>query len=114
MISPFQKGISIYGSESQDEYRVTTVSQVHEWAATVPQRVQMGSHEYFNFTATPGPESTILVNVSFKWMGISTQGAKLMGAESNHNWVLENDPDQAFPKMKDMGVTFTVPFHIVS
>ncbi|MEM9621731.1 MAG: hypothetical protein AAF993_08790 [Pseudomonadota bacterium] len=48
----------------------------------------------------------------FAWSGISQEGQP-MQAESQHRWLVVDDPSARFARIKRMDVHFKVPFHIV-
>ena len=57
-------------------------------------------------------DNTINVSVDFEWEGISVEN-KPMIAETHHEWILENNLDERFARMKMMKVIQTKPFQTV-
>jgi hypothetical protein len=83
-----------------------------EWAASVPKQIKESGHYPKNFSAKENADGNINVIVDFDWEGISVDD-KPMIAETHHEWVLENNPDERFAKMKRMDVVQTKPFQLV-
>lgn len=92
---------------------VDTTDKFNEWAASVPKQITASGHHPKNLSIKDNADSTISVAVDFEWQGISIQD-KPMIAETHHEWVLENNSDERFARMKRMHVTQTIPFQIVN
>lgn len=92
--------------------KVTSFEAFKEWAKTVPTRIKQSGHFPKNFMVKENPDKTIHVSVDFEWQGISIDG-KAMIAETHHDWILENNTEERFARMKNMNVTQTEPFQIV-
>lgn len=93
--------------------QITTLEKFFEWTAAIPKRVKASAHFPKNFTAKENADNTISVSVDFEWRGISVDD-KSMIAETHHQWVLENNTDERFARMKKMKVFQAIPFQIVN
>ncbi len=83
-----------------------------QWIASISERVKMSGHTPKNFQASENPDQAINVSVDFEWQGISVDD-KNMIAETHHEWILENNLDERFARMKQMKVVQTIPFQVV-
>jgi hypothetical protein len=92
--------------------KITTLENFYEWAATISKRVKVSGHYPKNTYIKEKEDKTISVSVDFEWEGISIED-KPMIAETHHEWILENNWDERFVRMKKMSVTQTKPFQIV-
>jgi len=92
--------------------KITTHEGFYIWVATIPNQVKQSGHFPKNFTVTENTDHTLSVSVDFEWEGISSDN-KPMIAETHHEWILENNLDERFARMKMMKVTQTKPFQIV-
>lgn len=52
------------------------------------------------------------MSVDFDWKGINLEG-KNMTAQTHHEWVLANDKDERFARLKSMKATLVQPFRVV-
>ncbi|MDC2867847.1 hypothetical protein [Bacillus sp. BP-3] len=92
--------------------KIDTLKGFNEWLSTAPSQVKESGHYPKNLSVTENVDNTIHVSVDFEWEGISVDN-KPMVAETHHEWVLENNLDERFARMKMMKVTQTKPFQIV-
>ncbi|MFC4306729.1 hypothetical protein [Cohnella boryungensis] len=93
--------------------KVNTLEGFNEWLATLPNRVKQSGHYPKNLSVTENADHTIAVSVDFEWEGLSVEN-KPMIAETHHEWILENNPDERFARMKMMKVIQTIPFQTVN
>ncbi|MFD7522228.1 hypothetical protein [Paenibacillus chitinolyticus] len=92
--------------------KITCLEGFNEWLATIPNQVKQSGHYPKNLSVTENADHTITVSVDFEWEGISAQN-KPMVAETHHEWILENNLNERFARMKMMKVTQTKPFQTV-
>lgn len=52
------------------------------------------------------------MDVVFDWHGVNSDN-KAMIAVTHHTWILENDPNERFARIKNMSVKQLMPFQIV-
>jgi hypothetical protein len=83
-----------------------------EWAASVPKQIKESGHYPKKNSAKENADGNINVTVDFDWEGISVDDKPTI-AETHHEWILENNPDERFAKMKNMVVTQIKPFQIL-
>jgi hypothetical protein len=91
---------------------VDTFDKFNEWAASVPKQIKASGHYLKNLSVKENADKIISVSVDFEWEGISVD-VKPMIAETHHEWILENNPDKRFTRMKKMVVTQIKPFQIL-
>ncbi|CRK80772.1 hypothetical protein [Neobacillus massiliamazoniensis] len=92
--------------------KIDTLKGFNDWLATVSNQVKQSGHYPKNISVTENEDHTINVSVDFEWEGISVEN-KLMIAETHHEWILENNLDERFARMKMMKVIQTKPFQTV-
>lgn len=92
--------------------KVETLDKFNEWIESIPTRIKTSGHYPKNFSAKENDDNTISVSVDLDWEGISVDD-KPMIAQTHHEWILENNLDERFARMKKMSVTQVVPFQIV-
>lgn len=69
-------------------------------------------YSFKNFQFTLNTDKTISVSVDIERKGININDEKLTG-EVHYEWILENNPDERFARMKVMKTTQTKPFQVV-
>jgi hypothetical protein len=92
--------------------KIETLEKFNEWTATISQRISESGHYPKDFSVKENTDNTISVSVNFDWVGISVDN-KPMVAETHHEWILENNQDERFARMKKMTVTQIRPFTVV-
>lgn len=92
--------------------KINTLEGFNEWLTTIPNQVKQSGHYPKNLSVTENADHTITVSVDFEWEGISALN-KPMIAETHHEWILENNLDERFARMKMMKVIQTKPFQTV-
>ncbi len=93
--------------------KINTTELFDQWIASMAQRVKNSGHTPKNFVAKQNDDGTIAVSVDFEWQGISIDD-KNMIAETHHEWLLENDMDERFARVKTMHIAQTIPFTVVA
>jgi hypothetical protein len=86
--------------------KIDTIDKFNNWAASVSKQIKASGHYPKNLSIKENADSTISLSVDFKWQGISIDD-KPMISETHHEWVLENNSDERFAKMKAMTVIQT-------
>ncbi len=82
------------------------------WIDSIPLRIKTSSHSYKNLKITKNEDATFSVSVAFDWKGISINDEKMI-AETQHEWLLSNNTEERFSRMKQMNVTIIKPFQII-
>lgn len=82
------------------------------WINDVQSKIKTSTHTYKNLKFTPINETTFEVAVDFEWKGITVNDEKMI-AETKHHWILNNNSEERFARMKEMNVTTVKPFQIV-
>jgi hypothetical protein len=91
---------------------ITTFLKFEEWLKSISARILTSIHSYKNFKVTDNKDNTFTVLVDFDWKGINVDKEKII-AETHHEWLLTNNMDERFARMKTMKVTVLKPFQIV-
>ncbi|MFS1511590.1 hypothetical protein VQL36_04020 [Chengkuizengella sp. SCS-71B] len=89
--------------------KIVNIDQFKEWLATIEHQVKDSAHYPKNFSVQENTDQTLKVSVDFEWEGISVNDTPMI-AETHHEWILENNLDERFPRIKTMKVTQTIPF----
>ncbi|MGO0062922.1 hypothetical protein ACTID9_23360 [Brevibacillus fluminis] len=92
--------------------KINTLEGFNEWLTTISNQVKQSGHYPKNLSVTENADHTITVSVDFEWEGLSTQNRRMI-AETHHEWILENNLDERFARMKMMKVIQTKPFQTV-
>ena len=91
---------------------IDTLEGFDKWLDQAVSMVKDSAHFVENFSVVENDDNTIEVSVDFNWEGISIDD-KPMVAKTHHQWVLENNMDERFARMKKMKVTAITPFQII-
>ncbi|MDI9320577.1 MAG: hypothetical protein QM530_08910 [Phycisphaerales bacterium] len=82
------------------------------WIQSTQSKLKTSTHQYKNLEIRNNTDNTIKVNVDFEWKGITVEHKKMI-AETHHEWIISNDTENRFAKMKQMNVTALKPFQII-
>lgn len=91
---------------------ITDWNNFREWILNIPNSIKERSHTPKEFSATLNDDGCISVSVNFEWNGISVKGKKMI-AETRHEWLLENNMDERFARIKRLKVLQIKPFQVV-
>lgn len=91
---------------------ITSLSKFEEWLKSVSATILTSTHSYKNFTVVENKDNTFIVTVDFDWKGINVKDEKMV-AETHHEWLLTNNMNERFARMKTMKVTIIRPFQVV-
>ena len=94
------------------EETISDFESFKSWIQSASSKLKTSNHQYKNLKASNNTDSTITVNVDFEWKGITVDDKKMI-AETRHEWILSNDTENRFAKMKQMRVTVLKPFQVV-
>lgn len=89
-----------------DDVLTDTFEKFNDWIVLFSKRVKVSRHILKSFSAKMNNDRTISVSLDFEWNGVTTDDNKEKTAQTHHEWVLSNDMDQRFARMKKMQVTF--------
>ena len=76
-------------------------------------KIKTSTHHYKNLIIKESNPKEIKVSVEFDWKGITLDNQKMI-AETHHEWILSNDTENRFAKMKEMRVRAVIPFQVVT
>jgi hypothetical protein len=91
---------------------VDSLDAFEAWIQSIPTRMKLAAHYPKDFSVLALPDGGIKVSVNFDWEGISADNQSMV-AETHHEWILENNPDERFARMKYMQVEQVRPFQVV-
>jgi hypothetical protein len=92
---------------------ISTLPEFDEWIKSIPTRILTSTHSYKNFKIVDNTDNTFSVSVDFDWKGINVQNEKMI-AETRHEWLLTNNMEERFARMKMMKVTIIKPFQVIA
>lgn len=85
---------------------ISTTEMLAQWLQTVPKQLMLSAHTPQNFTVKPTGANTYKVEVDFIWRGVTTDN-QVLKATTHHNWLVVDDPNERFARIKKMSVTQT-------
>ena len=92
---------------------IRTVEGFDQWLEQAALQVKESAHFVENFSSVEKEDNTIEVSVDFNWEGVSMDGKRMI-AKTHHNWILENNINERFARMKHMVVEAITPFQITT
>ncbi|PWA10494.1 hypothetical protein DB891_04490 [Flavobacterium laiguense] len=92
---------------------ITALPEFDEWMKSISSRILTSSHSYNNLKIVDNEDNTFTVFVDFDWKGININNEKMI-AETHHEWLLTNNMEERFARMKTMKVTIIKPFQVVT
>lgn len=96
-----------FSLQLSDGRHIDTLEQFDAWIKAIPKQISASSHAYKNFKVVDHGNQSFGVTLDLDWQGIDLEG-KQVHATNHHEWLLENDMDQRFAKLKSMQVTMLV------
>lgn len=97
---------------SQGE-RIQDLSAFQVWLDQAQAQIQSSSHTYSDLQIEQQTDGSFLVRFDAQWRAIRRDHQKMI-AETRHEWLLTNNPDERFSRMRNMQVKELIPFQIVS
>lgn len=91
---------------------ISNFESFKSWIQSTSSKLKTSTHQYKNLEILKDIDNTIKMKVDFEWKGITVENEK-MTAETHHEWILSNDTENRFAKMKQMKVAALKPFQIV-
>lgn len=95
-----------------DSQMINTWSQFEAWIEGIGSRIQGSAHSEKELSVVENADGTISMNVLFDWHGLSLE-KKPMIATTHHTWIVENDPNERFARIKKMSVKQVIPFQVL-
>lgn len=83
------------------------------WLASTRNKIIQSAHDPKNFTVTVNKDNSISVKVDFDWQGMNNNN-EAMHAETRHEWLLINDMDERFARLKHMKVIQLQLFSVIN
>ncbi len=101
-----------FSLKTSGEKELNTVDAFNGWIQDISANISAGSHTYKNLVILEREEDLFAVSVDFDWTGVNTDNKKMIG-ETHHEWVLVNNKDERFARLKKITITVIKPFQIV-
>ena len=92
--------------------KIDNLEAFNKWLSNIPNQVKDSAHYVKDFSVIENNDNTLSVSADFVWEGLSSED-KPMIAETHHEWILENNLDERFARMKKMKVTAIKPFTVL-
>ncbi|WP_268846372.1 hypothetical protein [Flavobacterium aestivum] len=92
---------------------ISTLKGFDEWIQSISTRILTSTHSYKNFKVVDNKDNTFSVSVDFDWKGINLQNEKMI-AETHHEWLLSNNKEERFARLKMLKVAIVKPFQVVA
>jgi len=74
--------------------------------------IRIGLHLPQNIQVKKKDDGLFSVSFDLEWFGLNHNGQELTG-KVHHDWILVNNRNERFARMKKMSITMVEPFHIV-
>ena len=88
---------------------VTTIDAFEKWVKKSAQAVKSTNHFPENILVNCISDNLFELNVEFIWRGTSNEGQALQ-AHTVHKWIIEDNVNDLFAKIKKMEVAYKIPF----
>lgn len=88
---------------------INTTEQFEQWIKKAGSSVSETNHFPENVTIKTLDKNLYELNVEFIWRGKSKDGIKLQ-AHTVHKWIVEDDINAPFAKIRKMEVSYKIPF----
>ncbi|MEM8524851.1 MAG: hypothetical protein AAGG68_09415 [Bacteroidota bacterium] len=88
---------------------VSSMEQFEKWVKYAASAVSETNHFPEDFEVKTIEENLYEMDVDFVWRGKSPKGDKLQ-AMTHHKWIVEDDINAPFAKIRKMEVTYKMPF----
>ncbi|WP_420574833.1 hypothetical protein [Kordia sp.] len=82
------------------------------WLNGAPKHMKESNHHPENFEVNTINDTTYEMKVEFDWNGITLDDRKMI-AHTSHHWIIVDDPEERFARIKTMNVTQLTPFTVV-
>lgn len=92
---------------------ITTFAGLTEWLQSLTQLMKQCGYTAKNFSTKENSDGSITVSAGIDLWGISEDDQNII-AETQHEWVLENNTEDRFAKLKKMNVTDVLGLSIIS
>lgn len=88
---------------------ITNDEELQRSLKEIDSRMITSLHTPKNIKSTINTDGTISVSLDFEWKGITNEEEKLI-AEIHHEWILENNLDEPYARIKEIKINQTKPF----
>lgn len=85
---------------------LSSIEGLQKWLQTVPTSLKLSSHNPQNFKVKTVAENTYELEVDFVWRGVTKDDKALKGT-THHKWLIVDDPNERFARIKRADVTQT-------
>ena len=80
---------------------------------SISSKLKFNTHIFKNIKIESNKDKTIIVSLDLDWKGINQNNEKMI-AETHHYWVLTNNTEERFARMKQMKVSIIKEFQVVN
>ena len=103
---------AVFASEFELDFgaasTISTFEQFEQWLAGPASSVAASKHVIDRFKLVKREGSDYYLEIDFSWRGILANGVGLAG-KTRHQWLVEDDPTEAFARIKSVAVSFLEP-----
>ncbi len=111
-ITPFKELLTDDFELNFTSGQVNNIEDFEKWLNNAPKQLNQSSHHPKDLTIEVVNETTYIVSVVFDWFGIAKNGQK-MKAITQHNWIIVDNINERFARIKKMDVGLIEPFSVV-
>lgn len=91
---------------------IKSIEELENWLNGTPKQLIQSSHHPENLIVKTINDTTFEVSVVFDWYGIAKNGQK-MKAKTLHNWVVIDNPNERFARIRKVDVKQIEPLSII-
>ncbi len=92
--------------------QIKTLSELEIWLNETPKQLIQSSHYPENLIIKVIDENTFEVSVAFDWYAIAKNGQK-MKAKTQHKWIVIDNPNERFARIKKADVSQIEPLSMI-
>lgn len=91
--------------------KITSMDDYRTWLRAGDARVSYTSHQYKSFEVISEENGEIEIKFNFDWQGYSIDHQPMI-AESQHRWIILDNPENRFACIKEIEMYMIIPFTI--
>jgi len=92
--------------------QIKTLADLETWLNGTPKQLTQSSHHPENLIIKSIGENVFKISVAFDWYGIAKNGQK-MKAKTQHEWVVVDNPNERFARIKKADVSQIEPITMI-
>ncbi len=112
-VTPFEELLTDdFELNFSSESKISSIEQFKTWLNGTPLQLKSSNHHPENFEIEVIDENNYKVSVAFDWYGIAKNDQK-MKVKTLHKWLVTDNPNERFSRIKKIDVRRLEPFTMV-